>query len=323
MAHKAPGKHYRTGMSLMEIMREFPDDKTAEQWFANERWGDKPCCPHCGSDNVQSGSKHPRMPYRCREKGCGKMFSVKTGTVMASSKLGYQTWAIAIYLLTTNLKGVSSMKLHRDLGVTQKSAWHLAHRIRASLGETDSKFSGPVEQDETYMGGKRRNMPKSKREKMEGRGAVGKTAVVGMKDRASNKVAARVVENTDAETLQGFVTSYADPASVVYTDDAPAYCSLPFWHEAVKHSVGEYVRGEAHTNGIESFWSILKRAHKGTFHKISPKHLDRYVQEFAGKHNLRELDTLHQMRNIARRMVGKRLLYRDLVRSNGLENAAS
>ena len=164
MAHKAPGKRYRKGMSLIQIMWEFPDDATAEQWFINERWGDKPCCPHCGSENVQSGTKHKTMPYRCREKECAKRFSIKTGTVMESSKLGYQTWAIAIYLLTTSLKGVSSMKLHRDLDITQKSAWHLAHRIRASLGEPDGQFSGPVESDETYFGGVRKNMSKAKAE---------------------------------------------------------------------------------------------------------------------------------------------------------------
>ncbi|MDE0152266.1 MAG: IS1595 family transposase [Gammaproteobacteria bacterium] len=313
MAHKAPGKHYRKGMSLIEIMRMFPDDKTAEAWFVEERWGGKIHCPHCGSENVQTGSKHPRMPYRCREKECAKMFSVKTGTVMQSSKLGYQTWAIAIYLLTTHLKGVSSMKLHRDLDITQKSAWHLAHRLRESLDDKDALFSGPVEVDESYFGGKRRNMHKTKRRKLEGRGAVGKVAVTGIKDRPTKQVRAKVVEKTDAETLQGFIRAHTDPEAIVYTDDATAYSSLPYKHESVKHSVGEYVKDQVHTNGVESFWSTLKRAHKGTFHQFSPKHLNRYVQEFAGKHNLRELDTLQQMRRIVAGMVGKRLKYRDLV----------
>ena len=285
-------------MSLMAIMRMFPDDATAEKWFVNERWGDTVCCPHCGSENVQSGSKHPRMPYRCREKECAKMFSVKTGTVMQSSKLGYQTWAIAIYLLTTHLKGVSSMKLHRDLEITQKSAWHLAHRLRESLGETDGPFSGPVESDETFFGGVRKNMSRAKRKATTKRGTHGKTAVVSAKDRARNKVAARVVKDTTLPTLQDFVLWHAKPGSIIYTDEASSCRGLPYWHEAVCHSVGEYVRREAHVNGVESFWSILKRAHKGTFHKISPKHLNRYVQEFAGKHNLRELDTLAQMRTL-------------------------
>ena len=140
-------------------------------------------------------------------------------------------------------------------------------------------------------------MPKAKREEMEGRGPVGKTAVIGAKDRATNQVAAKVVQSTDKETLQGFVADHTAPDATVYTDDASAYDGLPRKHETVKHSVGEYVLGKASTNGVESFWSMLKRAHTGTFHKLSPKHLNRYVQEFSGRHNVRELGTLAQMRD--------------------------
>ena len=156
-----------------------------------------------------------------------------------------------------------------------------------------------------------------------GRGSAGKTAVASvLKDRASNQVRAKVVEKTDAETLQGFVIDHADASATVYTDDAKAYKGLPFAHESVKHSIGEYVNNQAHSNGIESFWSMLKRAHKGTFHKISPKHLNRYVQEFAGKHNMRESGTLTQMRDTVARMVGRNLLYRDLTAANGLSSGA-
>ena len=164
-------------------------------------------------------------------------------------------------------------------------------------------------------------MPNAKRKTLQGRGPVGKTAVVGAKDRASNQVAAKVVRNTDAETLQGFVLDHAAQGATVYTDDHGGYEGLPH-HETVRHSVGQYVSAMAHTNGIESFWSMLKRAHKGTFHKISPKHLDRYVQEFAGKHNIRESGTLAQMRDTVARLVGHRLLRRDLVADNGLSSAA-
>ena len=314
MAHQAPGKHYRSGISLMEIFRIFPDDATAESWFVEQRWPDGVCCVDCGSTNVLVGAKHKTMPYRCREKGCRKRFSTKHGTVMQSSKLGFQVWAVALYLLSTNLKSVSSMKLHRDLSITQKSAWHLAHRIREAMAiQGNGPMSGPVEVDETYFGGKRRNMRASQRKGLEGRGSVGKTAVVGMKDRASNMVRAKVVPNTTAETLQGFVVDNADAFATVYTDDASAYQSLPYHHESVKHSVSEYVRGQAHTNGVESFWSNLKRAHKGTFHKFSPKHLNRYVGEFVSKHNVRELDTLEQMATLARGMDHKRLKYQDLI----------
>ena len=298
-------------MSLIEAMRKFPDDATAEQWFIETRWSDGAYCPHCGSLNVQSGASHKTMPFRCRD--CRKRFSVRTGTAMESSNLGYQVWAIALYQLTTSLKSVSSMKLHRDLDITQKSAWFLAQRIRETWANDVAPFSGPVEVDESYFGGRRRNMPKSKRKELKGRGAVGKTAVVGAKDRATNKVSAAVAEATDAETLQGFVADRVEGEATVYTDDASAYDGLPHDHDSVRHSVGEYVRGDVHTNGIESFWSMLKRAHKGTFHKISPKHLQRYVNEFAGKHNSRDQDTIDQMESMVAGMVGKRLSYRDLV----------
>lgn len=320
MANKAPGKAYRKGLSLVEIMQMFPDDATAERWFADARWPNGPACPHCGSENVQSGAAHPTMPYRCRD--CRKRFSVKTGTVMQASNLGFQVWAIAIYLTLTSLKSVSSMKLHRDLNITQKSAWHLAHRLRKAYAESGSMFSGPVEADETYVGGKRRNMSNAKRKELSGRGSVGKVAVAGIKDRATKQVRAMVVERTDKATLQGFVMAHTAPEATVYTDEAAAYEGLPFAHESVKHSVSEYVRDKAHTNGVESFWSMLKRAHKGTFHKISPKHLNRYVTEFAGKHNLREIDTADQLAEIAIRLDGKHLRYQDLIRDNGLDSGA-
>ena len=324
MRKKAPGKAFRKGISIKQIMRMFPDNATAERWFIQQRWPDGVCCPQCGSVNVQTGAKHPSMPFRCREKECGKLFSTKTGTVMAGSKIGYQDWIIATFQIMTSLKGVSSMKLHRDLGITQKSAWFLAQRLRAALSHDGTQFTGPVEVDETFFGGKRRNMSNTKRKALAntGRGPVGKTAVVGAKDRVTKQVAAQVVHATDQETLQGFVEDHAAPGATVYTDDASAYKSLSFNHDTVKHSLSEYVRGDVHTNGIESLWSMLKRAHKGTFHKFSPKHLDRYVQEFAGRHNVREQDTIEQMRAVTEGMQGKRLRYRQLIQNNGLASGA-
>ena len=235
---------------------------------------------------------------------------MKTDSLMHSSPLGYQTWVLAIYLLATNIKGVSSMKLHRELGITQKSAWHLAHRIRENF-QDQRPFVGPVEADETFVGGKERNKH-ADRKLHAGRGPVGKTAVVGVKDRASKRVRAAVIGNTDAETLQGFVAESTVPGSMVYTDGETGYVGLPN-HDVVKHSVGEYVRGQAHTNGIESFWSLLKRGHYGTYHKMSPQHLDRYVTEFTGRQNQREQDTLDQMAAMVRGMDQKRLTYADLV----------
>ena len=319
----APGKHYRKGMSLIDAIRLFPDNAAAEAWFTRIRWPEGPHCPHCGSENVQSGAKHKTMPYRCRT--CRKRFSLKTGTVMEASNLGYQVWAMALYLLLTGLKGVSSMKLHRDLDVTQKTAWHLAHRLRKAFESAGPAvvFEGPVEVDETFVGGLRKNMPKHKRAELEGRGPIGKTAVVGVKDRETKHVAAKVVRNTDAETLQGFVREHVEPGAEVFTDDATAYAGLTdYRHGTVRHSVGEYVDGHIHTNSIESLWSMLKRAHKGVYHKLSPKHLQRYVDEFAGRQNIREFDTIDQMAVVSGWLVGKRLRYRDLTARNGLPSGA-
>ena len=330
MTKKAPGKAHRQGISLLEVVRKFPNDEVAETWYVQQRWPEGVVCPHCGSVNVQTGAKHKTMPYRCREKECAKRFSAKTGTVMEGSKLGFQTWMIAAYLMTTSLKSVSSMKLHRDLEITQKTAWYLAHRIRR--GWTDESrvmsgnFRGPVEVDESYFGGVRRNMSNAKRRALaeEGyaQGPAGKTVVVGLKDRETNRVVARVVEHSDKATLQGFVLENTESEAVLYSDEAGAYESIPLEHHCVKHSVSEYVRGEIHTNGVESFWSMLKRAHKGTFHKLSPKHLDRYVQEFAGRHNIRDEDTEDQLVSLAFGMDGKRLRYRELIAPNGLDSGA-
>ena len=314
-AHTAPGKSDREGISLVKLVRMFPNDDAARRWFEKQIWPQGPHCPKCGSFNVQSNIKHKTMTHRCRDCDGRPMFSLKIGNIMEGSKLGYQTWAIAVYLVTTSLKGVSSMKLHRDLEITQKSAWHLAHRIRKAFDGDNPLFSGPVEADETYIGGKRKNMSKAKRAALTGRGAVGKTAIVGTKDRASNKVAARPVPATDAPHIAGFVAEKTMLGATVYTDEAKVYGALDPWfdRESVNHSAGEYVRGQAHTNGMESFWAMLKRGYQGTFHHFSEKHTDRYVAEFAGRHNIREADTADMMAIIARRSVGKRLRYADLI----------
>ena len=319
-----PGKSYRDGISLIEIMRKFPDDATAEAWFIERRWPDGIHCPHCGSFNVQTGAKHKTMPYRCREKECAKRFSAKTGTVMEGSKLGFQVWMIATYLLSTSLKSVSSMKLHRDLKINQRSAWFLAHRLRIALAEKGGVFQGPVEVDESYFGGKRKNMPMSKRKTLKGAGTgyIGKTIVAGALDRDTGRVDAAIVPDTRTETLTAFVESRTDPKAKVFTDEHSAYRNLKRPHESVRHSAGEYVRDDVHTQGIESFWAMLKRAHKGTFHKMPPKHLNRYVSEFAARHNLREADTIDIMGAVAVGGIGKRLRYRDLIADNGLDNGA-
>ena len=313
MTQKAPGRSHRTGMTVMELLRMFPDDAAAEQWFEDQRWpnGER-FCPDCGSTNYAVVASRKPMPYRCRD--CRQYFSVRKGTAMQATKLGLQKWAIAFYMMTTGLKGTSSMKLYREVGIRQATAWFLMQRIREGFMEGNGEpFPGPVEADETFIGGKFKNMHADKRREARQKPDMGKTIVAGVKDRPSKRVSARVVESTEAATLHPFVTARTTEDATVYTDEGKGYSGLPRERETVKHSAGEYVKGDAHTNGIESFWSMFDRGIHGTFHHLSPKHLPRYINEFTGRHNIRDMDTLDQMAFLARGIVGKRLRYADLI----------
>ena len=322
MTSNAPGKAHREGVSIIELMDMFPDEATSTAWFESLVWPTERACGHCGSVSTREVPNAKPMPYWCKD--CRSYFSVRTGTAISHSKIPMRKWALAIYLELTSLKGVSSMKLHRDINVSQKSAWFMLHRIReAWAAPHDGQFAGPVEVDESYFGGLEANKHESQRKHRPG-GLSGKAPVIGVKDRESGQVRAQAIPNTEGGTLRRFVREHAQAGAQVYSDGHSAYSPLEgeYRHNAVQHSVGTYVIEQAHTNGIESFWSMLKRAYQGTYHKMSEKHLDRYVRQFAGKHNLRERDTLAQMADVVAGLVGRRLLYRDLIADNGLPSGA-
>ena len=251
---KGPGRAHREGLTIMGLFQMFPDNASAERWFEEQRWPQGRFCSSCGSiDTYETKSRKP-MPYRCRD--CGEYFSVKKGTVMEKSKIGMQKWVIAIYMMVTGIKGTSSMKLHRELGIHQQTAWFMMQRIREGFIEgTGLKLPGPVEVDEAYIGGKRKNMKPERRKKFSGRGGKGKSIIVGVKNRDTREIRATVVPDTTKRSLQGFIVDQVDESAQVYTDEHVSYEGVPFAHESVNHSAGEYVRGQAHTNGVESFWA--------------------------------------------------------------------
>lgn len=225
-------------ISIPELYRRFPYDATAEQWFVQQRWQGEPYCPHCGSYRVQQGAAHATMPFRCRD--CRRRFSVRTGTTMQASNLGYQTWAVAIYRLTTSPKGVASTQLARELGITQKSAWHLGHRIRAAWRAADLPFDGIVEADETWIGGLEGN--KHARD----RWRVPKMAVLALRQRATGHIAAAIAPAVNRPTAQQFVLAHTQPDAIVLTDGSGVYSRLPRQHHVVQHSVGEIRPGRDH-----------------------------------------------------------------------------
>lgn len=301
-------KPFRRDMTLMEAVQKFSTEEAAEEWFISKRWRNGVICPHCESSNIAVIPNRKPMPFRCRD--CRKHFSVRTGSVFQSSKLPMSKWAIGIFLMSTRTKGVSSLQLARDLGITQKSAWHMAHRIRECWDTIQAMFDGPCEADETYVGGRSKNKHKWKR--LRGRGTVGKTPVAGVKDRVTNQVSAAVVKGTDRPTLLAFLKLRVVAGATLYTDEWPAYAKTPYDHHSVQHSSGQYVDGDIHTNGIESFWAVLKRMILGVYHHVSPKHLFRYVREVEARQNARPLDTEERMSAMAVGAVGRRLRYADL-----------
>ena len=293
-------------LTLPQLFDRFPDDAAAE------RWPDGVRCPSCDAEDVQARPTRKPQPYRCRV--CRRDFSVKTATVMHGSNLGCRVWVIA-YLLTSRPKGVSSRQLHRDLGISYKTAWHLSHRIREAYRTDPVLCRGPAEVDETYVGGRETNKHADKKLRA-GRGTVGKTPLAGLKNRPGNAIRVAVVPDNRQATLQAFVRAHLTPGARLYTDEAAAYQGLSdYRHASVRHRGGEYGRGPVHTNGIESFRALFKRGFRGTYHSMSPKHLHRYAREFEGRHNHKADGALQHMACLVQGMVGRRLTYWELTSS--------
>jgi len=309
--------------TLMAATRYFADPDVCVDFVAAMRWPNGVTCPHCQGKRVSYLSS--RRIWKCMAKKCHKQFSVKTFSVFEDSPIPLDKWLTAVWLVVNCKNGVSSYEIHRGVGVTQKTAWFMLHRIRLALrdgfwGKIDGG-GGPIEVDETFIGGKYQNMHRSRRQGL-GNGLKadrGKTVVMGMLERDIRKVRAKVIPDVTRETLQNEILNQIEKKSTVYTDRATGYDRLKtqeFVHETVNH-VEEYVRGQVHTQGIENFWSLLKRGLKGTYVAVEPFHLDRYVDEQVFRYNNRAtkdnpLMDLDRFMLAVSQIAGKRLTYAEL-----------
>jgi transposase-like protein len=302
--------------TLQEAIRYFSDPDICIAFLTPLRWPNGITCPRCGS--AEHSYLSTRRVWKC--KACKKQFSIKVGTIMEDSPLGLDKWLAGIWLIANAKNGISSWEIHRALGITQKSAWFLLHRIRLAMQTgTFCKLKGEVEVDETYIGGKARNMHASKRaEKIPGRGIAGKAIVFGVLERGG-RIHTRAIPDTKKQTMQGEIREHVEPGTLVCTDAHDSYTGLApeYVHEAVDHAV-EYVRGNIHTNGLENYWSLLKRTIRGTYVAVEPFHLFRYLDEQSFRYNERKRED-RTVKTDAERfalllgmIAGKRLTYKHL-----------
>ena len=306
-----------TPRTLMQAVRYFSDEKRTRELMVEMRWPNGVHCPTCGRTDVRWIGT--RKLWECKEKHPRKQFSAKVGTIFEDSPLGLDKWFVAVWSIANCKNGISSYELARAIGVTQKSAWHMLHRIRLAM-ETGSfdKFDRITEVDETYVGGLAKNMHAHKREqRVNGTGGVDKAAVVGMLERGdcdnASRVAAHLIIDANAKTLQGAVRSRVNAGSMVISDGLKGYTGLSrdYLHQSVDHAC-EFVRGIVHTNGIENFWSLLKRTLRGTYVSVEPFHLGRYVSEQAFRFNERKDSDYGRFTKVLGSVVGRRLTYKEL-----------
>ena len=275
-----------TTIPFVDFVRKFSTEHKARVFLSKIRWADKIICPFCGHDHVYKQVRNGvKGYYRCSK--CDKVFTVRTGTIFERSHIPLTKWLYACYKIITARKGISSVQLAVEIGVTQKSAWFMLQRIRQSMSQTidaDKMLKGIIEADATYIGGKERNKHASKKLRL-GRGAIGKVAVLGAKERGG-KVSALVIPDTGKETVHKTLSGIIDKSAILMTDEHKSYNGVPFAsHKIVKHALKEFVNGMASTNEIESVWSILKRGWMGVYHHFSQKHLQLYVNEFCFRLN--------------------------------------
>jgi transposase-like protein len=297
-------------ISAYKFMERFPDEQAARNYLEQLRWNGETVCPHCEKKDIRAWNVEGY--YLCRT--CDEVFTVRTKTVMERSHIPLNKWLYAMYLLVTARKGVSSLQISKEIGVTQKTAWFMLQRLReACRKDGGGMLRGVVEADECYIGGREANKHESRKLRT-GRGTVGKTAVMGLRER-NGRIKAAIISGTDTKTVQDRVRAVVEPGSTLCTDEHAAYRGMPeYSHLSVNHSAKEFVNGMAHTNGIESVWAVLKRGYNGVYHNFSAKHLNRYVDEFSFRLNEGNCKTPSMDRVVALFLgtIGKTLTYKKL-----------
>ena len=312
--------------SLHDAILYFADYQHCHDFMVSLRWPDgKVTCPICGAEKVCYLAKN--RVWKCYQPHARPRFTLKTGTIFEDSPIALEKWLPAVWMLLNCKNGISSWELHRAIGVTQKTAWFMLHRIRLAMQDgTFRKFSGTVESDETYVGGKAENMHPYKLEQLKMRGLVragteGKAIVMGILERETGTARTQVIPNVRQFTIRNEVIDNVEKGATVYTDSLRSYRNLPadgFVHDFVDHTE-QYVNGIVHTNGMENFWSLLKRALKGTYVAVEPFHLQAYCDEQAFRFNNRKMDDVHRFAIAMKQVIGRRLTYKELTGKSGME----